>query len=261
MDNGAAPDLFFTDRAASGEVLTVSFDAWEGPLDLLLTLARSQKVDLREISILALVQQYLNFISGAQAMKLEVAADYLVMAAWLAYLKSALLLPRAEQEDPSPEELALRLQLRLQRLHAMRDAGARLMARDRIGRDVFVRPSPEGLATEKRALYQADLFDLIQAYGQVKARTRPVVHMVARRPVMSLEDAIERVSALIGSRMDWTRLESFLPEGISGALSRSALASSFVAALELARQGRLEIQQEAHFAPLYLRSSLGEART
>lgn len=245
-------DLFGPGRAGE-DVLTVCFESWEGPLDLLLALARGQKVDLREISILALVEQYLAFIEGARAMKLELAADYLVMAAWLAYLKSALLLPRAALEQPSPEELALRLQLRLQRLYAMRDAGARLMARDRVGRDVFVRPAPEGLRTDKVALWQASLYDLITAYGQVKARTRPAVHVVARRPVMSLEDALERVGRLIGERLDWTAIEAFLPAGLSGMLGRSALASSFVAALELARQGRLEMRQEGAFAPLFLR--------
>jgi segregation and condensation protein A len=254
MAMDAIGDLFDGERAAA-DVLTVSFESWEGPLDLLLTLARSQKVDLREISILALVEQYLGFIQGAQAMKLEVAADYLVMAAWLAYLKSALLLPRAQQEEPSPEELALRLQLRLQRLHAMRDAGARLMARDRVGRDVFVRPDPEGLRTDKAFIWDASLFDLIQAYGQIKARTQPAVHVVSRRPVMALDDAIARVSRLIGSQIDWAVLEAFLPPGLDAALGRSALASSFVAALELARQGRLDIRQDGAFSPLYLRAA------
>lgn len=237
------------------DVLMVSFESWEGPLDLLLTLARSQKVDLREISILTLVKQYLDFIHGAHAMKLEVAADYLVMAAWLAYLKSALLLPRAEQEQPSPEELALRLHLRLQRLNAMREAGARLFARDRVGRDVFVRPAPEGLHTDRNMLWDADLFGLLSAYGQMKARTQPVVHVVARRPVMTLDDALDRVARLVGARIDWTRLEAFLPEGLDGMMGRSSLASSFVAALELARQGRLEMMQDAAFAPLYLRAA------
>lgn len=249
-------DLFLApDRPVGPETLTVSFDAWEGPLDLLLALARTQKVDLREISILALVEQYLGFIDGARELKLELAADYLVMAAWLAYLKSGLLLPRDEQIDPSPEELALRLQLRLQRLAAMREAGARLMARDRVGRDVFVRPDPEGLRTVRRAAWQASLFDLIQAYGQIRARTQPTVHVVARRPVMTLDEAISRIGALVGTRIDWTALQSFLPKGISGALARSALASSFVAVLELARQGRVDIQQEGIFAPLFIRAA------
>ena len=162
------------------DILTVSFDHWEGPLDLLLTLARGQKVDLREISILELTEQYLVFIDGARQLKLELAADYLVMAAWLAYLKSSLLLPRQEQPDPSPEEMALRLQLRLQRLNAMRDAAARLMARDRIGRDVFMRRKPEGLRLVRRTQWRASLYDLIQTYGQIRARTRPVVHTIAR---------------------------------------------------------------------------------
>lgn len=240
---------------AESETLTLSFESWEGPLDLLLTLARAQKVDLREISILALVEQYLAFIENAHALKLEVAADYLVMAAWLAYLKSSLLLPRAEQPDPSPEELALRLQLRLQRLDAMRESGARLMARDLIGRDVFARGAPEGLRSVRRTVWTASLYDLLTAYGQVRARTRPVVHIVARRAVMTLDEAITRVSRLIGAAIDWTTLESFLPGEVDPAARRSATASSFVAALELARQKRVEIRQEAPFAPLYLRAA------
>jgi segregation and condensation protein A len=253
-------DLFIAPMAPGPEVLTVSFDSWEGPLDLLLALSRTQKVDLREISILELTEQYLAFIEGAQKLKLELAADYLVMAAWLAYLKSGLLLPRAEQPDPSPEEMALRLQLRLQRLAAMREAGARLMARDRIGRDVFVRPEPEGLHTVRRSLWGASLFDLIQAYGQVRARTQPTVHIVSRRPVMTLDQAIQRVGALVGARLDWTTLESFLPEGMDAPMARSALASSFVAALELARQGRVELHQDGIFAPLYLRAAQSGGR-
>ncbi|WP_043154251.1 segregation and condensation protein A [Sphingobium sp. Ant17] len=241
------------------DILTVSFDHWEGPLDLLLTLARGQKVDLREISILALTEQYLDFIEGARQLKLELAADYLVMAAWLAYLKSSLLLPRQEQPDPSPEEMALRLQLRLQRLNAMRDAAARLMARDRIGRDVFVRRKPEGLRLVRKTQWRASLYDLIQTYGQIRARTRPVVHTIARRPVMTLDEAIQRVGALVGTAIDWTRLESFLPEDMDGPKAKSALASSFVAALELARQGRVELQQDGIFQPLYLRAAAPEA--
>ena len=241
------------------DILTVSFDHWEGPLDLLLTLARGQKVDLREISILELTEQYLAFIDGARQLKLELAADYLVMAAWLAYLKSSLLLPRQEQPDPSPEEMALRLQLRLQRLNAMRDAAARLMTRDRIGRDVFVRRKPEGLRLVRKTQWRASLYDLIQTYGQIRARTRPVVHTIARRPVMTLDEAIQRVGALVGTAIDWTRLESFLPEDLDGPKAKSALASSFVAALELARQGRVELQQDGIFKPLYLRAATPEA--
>ncbi len=252
-------DLFpATPPAASlAETLTVSFESWEGPLDLLLTLARNQKVDLREISILALTEQYLAFIDGARELRLELAADYLVMAAWLAYLKSSLLLPRQEQPDPDPQDLALRLQLRLQRLHAMREAGARLMARDRIGRDVFPRRKPEGLALVRKTQWRASLYDLIQTYGQIRSRTKPVVHTIKARPVMTLDEAIQRVGALVGAAIDWTRLESFLPEDLDDPKARSALASSFVAALELARQGRLDLRQDGIFAPLYLRAPAG----
>ena len=236
-----------------GDTLTLDIDGWEGPLDLLLALARSQKVDLRQLSILQLVEQYLAFMERARALKLEVAADYLVMAAWLAYLKSALLLPHDPAVEPSPEELALRLQMRLERLNAMREAGARLMARDRLGRDVFVRAAPEGLKTVRQAAWRASLFGLIEAYGRVSARTRPVMHIVASRPVMTLETALERVALLLGERVDWAAIEAFLPGGADAAFRKSALASSFVAALELARQGRAELRQQAPFAPLYLR--------
>ncbi|OWK28249.1 segregation and condensation protein A [Sphingomonas mucosissima] len=236
-----------------GEQLTLDLDGWEGPLDLLLNLARAQKVDLKEISILALVEQYLAYVERARTLQLELAADYLVMAAWLAYLKSALLLPRDPEIEPSPEELALRLQLRLERLSAMREAGARLMARDRLGRDVFRRDAPEGLRTARKASWSAGIFDLISAYGRVSARTRPVMHVVQDREVMTLDAAIARIAALIGSTIDWTMIETFLPEGAGEALRRSALASSFLAALELARQGKVELHQRGPFEPLYLR--------
>jgi segregation and condensation protein A len=238
---------------ADDKALYLALDGWEGPLDLLLDLARRQKVDLRRISILALVDQYLGYIERAEALRLELAADYLVMAAWLAYLKSALLLPREEQEDPSPEELALRLQLRLQRLGAMREAAARLMARDRLGRDVFQRGAPEGLRVDRRNAWQCDWFDLIQAYGQVKARTAPVVHMVRDRMVMTLDSALARVSSMLGVTLDWVELRDFLPPHADPRLRRSALASSFVACLELARLGKAEIAQKETFGPLRLR--------
>lgn len=233
--------------------LYLELDGWEGPLDLLLDLARRQKVDLKAISILALVDQYIAYIERAESLRLEIAADYLVMAAWLAYLKSALLLPRDEQEDPSPEELALRLQLRLQRLGAMREAAARLMARDRLGRDVFRRGATEGLRIDRVNAWQCSWFDLVQAYGQVNARTAPAIHMVRERPVMTLESAISRVSAMLGVALDWMVLEDFLPPHADGRLRRSALASSFVAALELARLGKAEIAQDTIFGPLRLR--------
>ena len=244
-------DLF---RVPADDTLTLTLDGWEGPLDLLLSLARAQKVDLHAISILALVEQYLAFLEQAKSLKLEIAADYLVMAAWLAYLKSCLLLPKDEAADPSPEELALRLQLRLQRLDAMREAGARLMGGDRIGRDVFARGWPEGLRLVRKSAWQASPFDLFAAYGRIKARSQPVMHVVAQRAVMTLEDAIARVAALLGQAVDWTTLEAFLPVTGDPVFRRSALASSFVAALELARQGRLELAQDGPFDDLRLRS-------
>ena len=239
--------------ATDDTALYLELDGWEGPLDLLLDLARRQKVDLRKLSILDLVDQYLTYIEQAEALRLELAADYLVMAAWLAYLKSALMLPREEQEDPSPEELALRLRLRLQRLAAMRDAAARVMGRDRLGRDVFLRGSPEGLRVDRKNLWQCDWFALVQAYGQVKARTAPVVHMVRDRMVMTLDSALTRVSAMLGVNLDWMELRDFLPPHADPKLRRSAMASSFVAALELARLGKAELQQHRTFGPLMLR--------
>ncbi len=243
--------------ASEDAALYLELDGWEGPLDLLLDLARRQKVDLRRISILDLVDQYLTYIERAEALRLELAADYLVMAAWLAYLKSALLLPREEQPDPSPEELALRLHLRLQRLAAMRDAAARLMARDRLGRDVFLRGAPEGLRVDRKHKWQCDWFALVQAYGQVKARTQPVVHMVRDRMVMTLDSALARVSSLLGVNLDWMELRDFLPPHADPRLRRSALASSFVAALELARLGKAELAQEEVFGPLMLKGISG----
>ena len=238
----------------AGEQLTLDLEGWEGPLDLLLSLARAQKVDLRQISILALVEQYLNYVNRMRALQLEVAADYLVMAAWLALLKSSLLLPRPPEAEPDPEDLAMRLQLRLERLAAMREAGARLMARDRLGRDVFTRGTPEGLRVERQGCWRAEIYDLLTAYGHVTARNRPVIHVVADRQVMTLETALARVSRMVGERIDWTAIERFLPDGTER-LRRSALASSFVAALELARQGRVAMRQDAPFAPLYLKAS------
>ena len=252
-----AEEALYDESAAKAEfgpdVLTIDIDGWEGPLDLLLALARNQKVDLRQLSILALVEQYLVFIDEARALKLELAADYLVMAAWLAYLKSALLLPKDPAIDPSPEELALRLQMRLERLNAMRESGARLMARDRIGRDVFLRGTPEGLRVVKARAWACDYFELITAYGQINARTAPAMHIVKKRQVMTLEEALERVSAMIGRAIDWTAIHAFLPPMADPALRKSALASSFVAALELAKRGIADLQQEAVFAPLMVR--------
>lgn len=238
--------------ADDADTLLIDLDGYEGPLDLLLTLARAQKVDLKAIPIGALVDQYLDFVTRARALRLELAADYLVMAAWLAFLKSALLLPRDPEVQPSPEELALRLQWRLERLEAMREAGARLMTRDLLGRDVFPRGAPAGLRTVRHAAWSATIYDLVAAYGRVSARSRPAIHIVADRRVMTLEEALARVSAMIGGRVGWSRIESFVADAEREA-RRSALASSFVAALELARQGRVELRQAAPLAALELR--------
>ncbi|MEO9635928.1 MAG: ScpA family protein [Parasphingorhabdus sp.] len=250
-------EFFFPPEAAASDegALTLNIDGWEGPLDLLLALARNQKVDLREISILELVQEYLKYIASAQTLRLELAADYLVMAAWLTYLKSGLLLPRDPEIDPSPEELALRLQMRLERLNAMREAGARLLARDRIGRDVFPRGAPEGLRVVKERQWQAEYYDLIAAYSRVKVRGAPAIHIVRQRMVMTLEDALARVSLMLGEAIDWMDIRHFLPPGAPPELRKSALASSFLATLELARQGKLELQQEDSFAPLRIKAT------
>lgn len=248
--------FFPADPAGSDQdSLTLNIDGWEGPLDLLLALARNQKVDLREISILELVQEYIQYIANAQSLRLELAADYLVMAAWLTYLKSGLLLPKDPEIDPSPEELALRLQMRLERLNAMRESGARLLARDRIGRDVFMRGAPEGLRVVKDRRWQAEYYDLISAYSRVKMRNAPAIHIVRQRMVMTLEDALARVSMMLGEAIDWMDIRHFLPPGAPPELRKSALASSFLATLELARQGKLELQQEDSFAPLRIKAT------
>ena len=235
--------------------LNLTLDGWEGPLDLVLEVARSQKVDLTQISILALVDQYLVYLTEARALKLEIAADYLVMAAWLAYLKSCLLLPKDPEAEPSPEELAFRLQMRLRRLDAMREAGARLLGRDRIGRDVFIRGAPEGIRLVRKSAWQVSAFDLFAAYGAIKARTQPPMHVVHPRAVMTLEEAIDRVSHMLGFALDWVSLESFLPQTDDPQFRRSSIASSFLAALELARRGRLDLAQDEAFAPIMIKAA------
>lgn len=234
--------------------LNVNLDGWEGPLDLLLMLARAQKVDLARISILDLVDQYIAYINRAQRLRLELAADYLVMAAWLAYLKSCLLLPKEPGQEPSAEEMALRLQMQLQRLDAMREAGARLMARDQLGRDVFRRGAPEGLRVVKQALWDCTLFELLQAYGSIQARADKRIYVPQRRPTLSLDEAITRLEAMLGIAVDWTELARFLPLSDDADYRRSTLASSFVAALELTRQGKLELSQTDAYEPLFLKA-------
>ena len=246
---------FDTPPIRQSDELTLALDGWEGPLDLLLSLARAQKVDLAQISILQLVEQYLAYLAEARALKLEIAADYLVMAAWLAYLKSCLLLPREPEAEPSPDELAWRLQMRLQRLDAMREAGARLLGRDRVGRDVFLRGSPEGLRLVRKAAWQVRDFDLFAAYGAVRARTQPAMHVVHARAVLTLDEALDRLNRMLGMALDWAFLESFVPQTQDPQFRKSALASSFLAMLELARQGRLEFAQDEAFAPIRLRAA------
>lgn len=236
------------------ETLILALDGWEGPLDLLLHLARNQRVDLAKLSILALVEQYLEFIARARKLRLELAADYLVMAAWLAYLKSCLLLPKEAQEEPSAEELALRLQMQLQRLDAMREAGARLMARDQVGRDVFARGAPEGLRVVRSSAYDCTLYELLKAYGDLRGRAEHRVYAVKRRPVFTLEEALERVERMLGVAIEWTEIVRFLPESDDPAFRRSALASTFVAALELAKQGRADLSQADIFGPLHVKA-------
>ena len=248
-------DDFDAPVRAGPATLTLQLGSWEGPLDLLLMLARKQKVDLAQISILALVDQYLAFIREAKALSLELAADYLVMAAWLAYLKSGLLLPRDPEAEPDPDDLALKLQFQLQRLAAMREAGGKLLARPQLGWDAFTRAEPEGLKLETVARYDTSLFELLSAYGAIKARNARGIHVVRRRPVMALDEAIERLERLLGTSIDWTELARFLPRDLADeGYARSVLASTFVAALELTRQGRASLSQGAAFAPILVRA-------
>lgn len=255
--DGPGLDYGTDDAPARSEAFVVDLEGFEGPLDLLLALARTQKVDLAKISILALVEQYIGFIAAAQKLKLEIAADYLVMAAWLAFLKSRLLLPREEDapDTTSAEELAARLQFRLARLEAMRNAAAQLMTRKRLGRDVFERGLPEAVRTTKDTTYTAEIYDLLKAYADQRRRTVRVVHVVKARKFWSIKDARQRLEKLVdASPGDWTQfdlfLENYLPKGEE---ERTALASSFGATLEMAREGIVELRQDAPFAPIYVR--------
>ncbi len=250
-------------RTSSDPALVVDVAGFEGPLDLLLHLARGQKVDLARISVLALAEQYLAFIERARSLRLELAADYLVMAAWLAYLKSRLLLPKpAEGEGESGEEMAAILQFRLKRLEAMRDAATRLVNRNRLGRDVFARGNPEIVVVERRNAYSASLYDLLTAYAAQRQRRAITNVRIAKRGVWSLKEAREILVRLIGSFRDWTALDSFLLRYVPAPEERSsAVASSFAASLELVREGQLDMRQEKAFAPLYMRvrQAAGEA--
>ncbi len=248
-----ARDRICARRAA--EALIVDVAGFEGPLDLMLALARSQKLDLREISVLALAEQYLAFIARARSLRLELAADYLVMAAWLAWLKSRLLLPDPADTGPSGAELAERLALQLARLEAMREAAARLMARDRLGREIFARGLPEGIAVHRRVRVSATLLELLEAYARIRTRDAFRPYALDRDAVFTMEQALEHLRGLVGHAADWAALEAFLPEGWSDGPGRrrSATAATFAAALELAREGHIEIRQREGFAPIQIR--------
>jgi segregation and condensation protein A len=246
-------------EAQTQEVLHVALETWEGPLDLLLTLARANRVDLREIPILPLVDQYLAFIANARALRLELAADYLVMAAWLAYLKSALLLPEPRDPEADPDAMAERLRWRLARLAAMRDAAASLVGRDCLGRDVFARGSPEGLRRITSARVDAGLYDLLAAYGAISARRTTSWAPVRRTFLLSIEEALERLSRLVGETPDWTELRAFLPDSEDKSLRASALAAGFAAMLELVRAGQAELSQAGLFQPLMVRGRAPQA--
>jgi segregation and condensation protein A len=247
----------FEDMPAAGEAFVVDIDGFEGPLDLLLALARTQKVDLAKVSILALVEQYLGFIAEAQRLKLEIAADYLVMAAWLAYLKSRLLLPKEKDtaETATAEELAQRLSFRLMRLEAMREQAAILLTRRRLDRDVFGRGQPEHVKVTRDTTYTATVYDLLKAYADQRRRTIRVVHVVKARRVWSVKEARQRLERLVGATVgDWAQLDLFLEQYLpKNEEERSALASSFGATLEMAREGLIELRQDEPFAPIYMR--------
>lgn len=242
-------------RMSDDPSLVVDVAGFEGPLDLLLHLARNQKVDLARISIRALADQYLVFIESARKLRLELAADYLVMAAWLAFLKSKLLIPKQPgDEGESGEELAAVLQFRLKRLEAMRDAAARLVNRNRLGRDVFARGMPELVIVEKRNEWSASLYDLLTAYAVQRQRQAIDRVKIARRGVWSLKEARDLLTRMVGELRDWTALDSFLIDYLTTPEDRAtAIASSFAASLELIREGSLEARQDQAFAPLYLR--------
>ena len=243
------------------DALLLNIDGYEGPIDVLLEMARHQKVDLREISILQLVRQYLNFVERAKVLRLDLAAEYLVMAAWLAYLKSRLLLPRENNEvDPSAEEMAEALQFQLRRLEAMQNAADRLIGQPQLGQQVFARGAPEGVRVHTTTRWDVKLYDLLKAYGDIKKRIEGQSYDLPTFNLMSMENAMSRLSRMLGQlprkgmHSVWSTLESFMPEGVRSKLfGRSALASTFTAGLELVKQGKLEIKQDGLFRPIYMR--------
>ena len=256
----ARPDVFEDprpDRTLPGDgSFVVDLDGFEGPLDLLLTLARDQKVDLKNISILQLAEQYLVFVEAARRLRLEIAADYLVMAAWLTYLKSRLLLPDLEgSEEPTGEELAARLQHQLRRLEVMREAMDALMARPRLGLDVFSNGMPEGVRLIRQSSYECSLYDLLRAYGAQAGRTNVTTLQLRPLNILSVEEAINRLRASLGHVPDWSSLTTYLPPLAGSVMERrSAMASTFAACLELAKQGELAIRQSKTFGPIFVKA-------
>jgi len=238
----------------------VDIDGFEGPIDVLLTLARDQKVDITQISIVQLADQYLEFVTLARQHNLELAADYLVMAAWLAYLKSRLLLPDLDAEgEPSGEEMALALAFQLKRLESVQEAGARLMARARLGQDFFGRGVPEKFKLSHATIFDVTLYDLLKAYGSGSKRKGDGTLHIEAWDLHSVDDALERLTQVIGKLPDWQTLVDFLPGQLKEGLTyRSAIASTFVASLEMAREGKLKIRQDDLFGPILLRSSKGD---
>jgi segregation and condensation protein A len=254
------PTMWIADsveRAPDEPALVLDLDGYEGPIDLLLGLARDQKVDLAKLSILALADQYLAFISQQRRLRLEIAADYLVMAAWLAYLKSRLLLPEPPKDDePSADELAAALRHRLQLLEAMQRSGTALMARPQLGRELHLRGMPEGLPTINRPVYELSLYELLSAYATQHRRQHTQVLTIAAPAFHSLDEALHHLAQFVGHVPEWRELVGFLPPELrGGVMRRSALASTFAATLELARSGRIELRQDRTFGPIYLRSS------
>ncbi|WP_149586694.1 segregation and condensation protein A [Tabrizicola flagellatus] len=250
------PERISPEDRLAAEALIVDVDGFEGPLDLLLTLSRTQKVDLRRISVLKLAEQYLGFVERARSLRIELAADYLVMAAWLAFLKSRLLLPpEPGDEGPSAEDLAAHLAFQLERLQAMRDAAARLMGRDQLGRDFFARGVPEDMTHHRKVVWTASLLDLMRAYARIRTKDEFRPFVMDREHVFTMEQALERMRGLIGYAGDWATLVSFLPEGwdVSPMARRSALAAHFAAVLELAKRGQISLRQGETFAPIELR--------
>jgi segregation and condensation protein A len=244
-----------SDEETDEPALVVDVEGFEGPLDVLLMLARQQKVDLAKISILALANQYLTFIEEARRLRLELAADYLVMAAWLAYLKSRLLLPDTHApEGQTAEDLANALALRLKRLEAIREVAERLFGRPLLDRDIFSRGQPEPIAHIKRPEWTATLYDLLSAYASQRQK-HALAHLhYAKRSVWSLAEARDVLERLIGRSADWSRLDQYLiAYVVEPALAATVFASSFASALELVREGYAEIHQQEAFAPIYMR--------